>query len=234
MWAKSGHLTRTQNVQPRTNLSIRLLTNVTIDSNAFAGTSTLQTLKLIFGRRLFPDISIYILSLGEDSFSGLSNLRELSITNAVINSTGHPLEPLKNLKRFEWAESRMKEVPMEHLASLPHLEELSLRYNAISTLRSNTFVNLKNLRALDLSSNRIQEFEIGCFNGLENLENLNLSYNRFKLLSNEVWNLPKLKVFIVNDCRKIDKKILEDSAYLSNIEIKCNGYKDAREGWGID
>ena len=61
---------------------------------------------------------------------------------------------------------------------LEHLKELILCERQISSIGSNTFLELVNLKILNLFENKITQLNTDSFNGLNNLHDLNLSNNQ--------------------------------------------------------
>uniref|UniRef100_A0A915JEC0 Uncharacterized protein n=1 Tax=Romanomermis culicivorax TaxID=13658 RepID=A0A915JEC0_ROMCU len=101
-------------------------------------------------------------------------------------------------------------------------KKLSLVENHLSTLRSNSFLNLTTLAFLALSRNYLENLEDGAFEGLINLEILDLSGNKLKMLSNKAFKgLISLHTLDLSENQLLDWSILDvehgSLRYLPNL-----------------
>lgn len=100
-----------------------------------------------------------IVSVDDRTFSGLSNLVELDLSNNLISA-----------------------VPSEAFVDCPSLMRLLLNANPISVLQKGAFKQLSYLNTLELSNCAISKVYDGAFRGLHNLEWLHLDGNKLRTL----------------------------------------------------
>ncbi len=83
---------------------------------------------------------------------------------------------------LDLSRNRLRWVSPGDLAPYPHLEELDLSENLISTLEPNAFASLQALRTLRLRGNQLKLVPMGAFARLANLTALDLSENKIVIL----------------------------------------------------
>ncbi|KAM7397217.1 hypothetical protein PAMP_020207 [Pampus punctatissimus] len=145
----------------------------------------------------------------KDAFTGLINLRELTLQNNHLKRVpSEALENLRNLRslrldanfisrlpagsfrglsslRHLWLDDNiLTGVPVVALSELSQLQALTLALNNIRHVPDRAFVFLHQLVALHLHDNRIRSLGSRCFDGLNNLEIL------FLFLSGSITELP--------------------------------------------
>ncbi len=122
-----------------------------------------------------------ITSLGEDDFSGLTNLESLNLKNNtdLPTPTAQHFSDLSNLTFLDLISTNLSSPPADLFQSLSRLEELRLSSNGITSPPANLFHGLFELRELDLFGNPLTTLPANLFNGLRSLETLNLNTTSF-------------------------------------------------------
>jgi Leucine-rich repeat (LRR) protein len=113
--------------------------------------------------------------IAPDTFSGMTNLKQLDLSNNEIES-----------------------LPTNTFSQLKQLEVLDLHKNEITEVKGESLSGLVCLKTLDLSENRITKIPVNTFSALKKLEELNLLGNKglSEIIKNElaVLDLKSLKV----------------------------------------
>lgn len=229
----SGVITAVTKTGDNKELVLSLDSDLTIGPKALKD-SDIVKLELKFHTEDRSNASTFhTLTVGPESFMGLSNLEILIVEAVNINIEGNPLAPLQNLKSLMLAACDIDEVSPEIIGSLSSLEELSLEDNRILSIKPNTFAGLKNLKHLDLSKNRMTTLEPGCFNGLDELRSLDLSLNDFTSVPAAFSGLNKLMRLVISYCfplRGMEPHALKDMPALIILELRFNEFKTLQPG----
>ncbi|XP_039982653.1 toll-like receptor 13 [Xiphias gladius] len=143
------------NLPVLTKLDLKLNRISQIDNGAFANLISLKKLNLNNNR---------LVELGEDLFHGLSNLTELRIISNHIKAVASTsFKPMTSLKFLDISRNKLQHITEVHLIlqHLPHLQELYLTNNKLTTFHSWDLTNNSlELKSLDLSKNPIAIFSI--------------------------------------------------------------------------
>ncbi|XP_037036889.1 leucine-rich repeat-containing protein 70-like [Bradysia coprophila] len=187
--------------RPLENLRYLFIENLnitTINSQLFA-----QNFRLIYlylgGNRI---------TLSPNIFSGLDELRFMSLTNNGIG-----------------------EIPHGTFAGLPNLTALDLNWNNFTTLRADSFPGLSQLYSIDLSGNPIETIEENAFRGLEGLLSLIIERARLRDLNSVSFNnFPNLTYLAlnINSIEEIPSGFFESMPRLNYIGLWANRIKTVR------
>ena len=124
------------------------------------------------------------LNATDESFSGLTALTTLSLTEFHAHNPVATFSPLVKLDQLFYRDSELADISfLSQTPSLFGLTYLSFSNNKITHIPTNVFLNYTNLAYLDLNSNKITSLEKDCFKGLRKLETLRLDVNQLKELS---------------------------------------------------
>jgi len=157
--------------------------------------------------------NIKLRNINEKTFSGLSQLRDLTINSSILEEI--PAGALDDLTSFEYlylSNNRLKKLPAGLLNNNEQIEVIYLDNNKLTELDPGLFSNLSNLKYLSLNYNKLNSLPEGIFDNLINLKEMNLSYNPIesfpdKLLDNcsslvrlylENMNLTEIPAFVGN------------------------------------
>lgn len=121
----------------------------------------------------------------------LKNIQQTTSTS-VINS--QMLRKFPNLIELSLKGNGLNKLDREIFAGLRSLRKLDLGFNKLSSLDSNTFVNLNKLESLSLSNNNLERMDKEIFNGLVAIRVLDLSGNPLREFN--FGNLEKLVHFV--------------------------------------
>uniref|UniRef100_A0A6V7IRV7 LRRCT domain-containing protein n=1 Tax=Bracon brevicornis TaxID=1563983 RepID=A0A6V7IRV7_9HYME len=196
-------LTYVNQTQEAKSLELRLGGFSSISPNAFQDL-TITELSLIFSNQLFEPRSV---QLQQESFQGLTRLRELNIEFGLFSVKPSPFKYLKSLTRLVLYNCALEEVPQEVLTDFARLSEvvldrnkisnitvqsfsgtnvyikkISLASNAIESIEPRSFSTLQYLKILSLSDNQLTDVLPGIFDGLDGLEHLELNRNKITVL----------------------------------------------------
>ncbi|XP_035474786.2 toll-like receptor 13 isoform X1 [Scophthalmus maximus] len=126
-----------------------------IDNGAFANLISLEKLNLNNNK---------LVGLGEDLFHGLSNLTELRINgNRIQDVASSSFRDMKSLTFLDISHNKLHQITKVHsiLQHLPHLRELNIKNNGLTTFCSWELTNSSvELKYLDLAQNPIANFSI--------------------------------------------------------------------------
>lgn len=155
-----------------------------------------------------------IRSVNGQSFVGLDNLQTLQIIfNQNITIPEDTFRPLSNLRRLDLINLAITEINPGWFIGLSRLESLNFDTNLISSISSETFENLPNLIILTISSNPINR--LNSFGSMPSLQNVFASWCRLNEIEpNFFEELPNIHTFdgrsnlcireIVTEVRGID------------------------------
>ena len=125
-----------------------------------------------------------ILALKVGDFSGLSELRRLSlINNSLTTLDNNVFVGMSKLKALEVSGSNISDIHAGAFGGLDSLSALSLEDNNITSLRDNTFKPLTKLRILWLNRNDITSVSSLPLDDLSKLSSLELKFNDIASLS---------------------------------------------------
>lgn len=148
-----------------------------------------------------------IVSIAEDAFRSMPELRVLTLSNNNLQSVQAATRNLPSLVELDLSKNRIEALRCGDFANLTRLRHLNLYANLISALPdcvfkdltqlqvlklqnnsisrlSETFqLHLQNLRQLHLNSNKLTAISRGQFSGLHSLQNLSLHSNQIKQLA---------------------------------------------------
>jgi len=168
--------------------------NITaLASGAFEGCPTIKTL-ILDGN----DIN----HIDASTFQVLKNLVTISLRDnpliTIDEATFHGLEHLTSLN----LRATQLQGLQHHFRELPALATLSLGFNNITTLESDTFEDLPSLKYLYLEQCNIQEIEPLAFGSLERLHQLNLRGNNIMWLNSNFFatTLHELNILEIDLC----------------------------------
>ncbi|XP_018608049.1 leucine-rich repeat and immunoglobulin-like domain-containing nogo receptor-interacting protein 1 [Scleropages formosus] len=127
---------------------------------------------------------------------------------------------------LDLSKNRLKVINPEEFAGYPHLEELELNENNISSIEPGAFGNLYGLRTLGLRNNNLKLIQLGVFTGLNNLTSLDISENKIVILLDymfqDLYNLKTLEVGD-NDLVFISNRAFHGLSSLEQLTLdKCN------------
>ncbi len=124
-----------------------------------------------------------ITALKADDFSGLSRMRQLSLSrNDLTALPTRIFAGLFNLRSLELYENGLTALPENAFAGLSSLVQLGLGGNNLTTLQGGTFTGLSSLERLYLHNNDLATLPENIFAGLSSLKQLLLSGNELRAL----------------------------------------------------
>ncbi|KAK2715106.1 toll-like receptor 7 [Artemia franciscana] len=157
-----------------------------VQPNAFMN---LRYLKVIRITSRLENYNSLALKLEPRSFQGLTQLRELEISDSGLSdSANNHFCDVHALTKLNLTSNRLTNITALRIDCLQELTFLDLSKNKIDSVRSNSFVNVAQLKSLDLSENMINSVEDMAFYGAYNLKTLNLSSNNITTISNELFH----------------------------------------------
>ena len=147
-----------------------------------------------------------IAEIESDAFKSLNSLRAFTLKYNNLEIVYSYFGQLINLQTLSLNSNNIKEIQpgadfyVERLEldnnqldsqfsfnETKNLNELSLSYNPIVSLRKNAFIGIQNLESLSLQQSKIEFIEVEAFKNLSLLSSLTLSYNRLKTLQNGIF-----------------------------------------------
>lgn len=134
---------------------------------------------------------------------------------------------LKNLRLLELHDNRIEQVLKGTFQGDIHskLEEISLRFNHLTSISQHTFFDLEALRKLHLDDNKIDKIERRAFMNLDELEYLSLRGNKINNLADESFqNLPKLEILDMafNQLPNFNFDYFDQVGTLSNLNVNVS------------
>ncbi|XP_036355613.1 slit homolog 1 protein-like isoform X2 [Octopus sinensis] len=143
----------------------------------------------------------YISRIEKEMFQGLHNLERLDLyENNISTIKEGTFTGLSNLKELSLDSNKISRIEKEMFQGLHNLEKLDLRWNNISTIKEGLFTGLSNLKTLGLRNNKISRIEKEMFQGLHNLEKLSLSFNKISRIEKEMFQgLHNLEIFYLEN-----------------------------------
>ena len=131
-------------------------------------------------------------SINPKTFDLLYSLKELNLSNNLINRVDDLFTSLKNLNK------------------------LRLTFNQLIQINSNCFKNQNELKILDLACNKIKDIKEDSFTKLESLESLELRYNQLTFISSNTFN------FSLNGIKEINlsNNLFKNEIKLNGIDPK--------------
>lgn len=150
---------------------------------------------LINARTESVDLSNFRLKKLPQTLSACKDLKFLWLFGNRLNKSKISDLGLRELRQLDISANTMKEVP-NWVLSLPKLEYLNLRSNALSD--ANSCSKLASLKVLDLSYNQIKDFPAD-ISTLENLHRLDLSNNFLFSLPPQACTLHQLSTLLLNN-----------------------------------
>ncbi|XP_011668842.2 insulin-like growth factor-binding protein complex acid labile subunit [Strongylocentrotus purpuratus] len=208
----------------------RLLT--TIENGAFASIGRLQSLSLshlsYLGQLHSPftnlneltilDMSYTSVALSYELFTGLSNLRRLSMRGSGLTASSF------------W-DSHTEDLPV--LSALPTLERLYLKGNKLDRLKPGTFQGLQNLHNLEMDNSDITSLNEDVFLNLTSLEYLFIDENHIaELTSRHLTDLSSLVGVHIksNEIKGLASDVFSNNPHLSYLYISHNHLTTVKEG----
>jgi len=172
---------------------------------------------------------------GTLSFSGLSNLQYLDISNSQITSLdGSDFSDLINLLQLNINSNRISNIPTGIFSHLSSLTYLDFEYNSITNLQSNVFSGLTSLTDIVGDNNIISNIEIGAFNGLNSIENINLANNQLSGLTYGIFsgltNFSGMLYLVNNYISSLPDDIFEDLISLKYLYLNNNRISSLQNG----
>ena len=150
-------------------------------------------------------------STTDQTFSGLTALTHLNLTQFDFYNPVATFSPLVKLKSLDNVNSNLTDISfLKYSRSLFHLTQLSLSNNLFTSIPNNIFTNYTNLVSLDLRSNRIDNLKlsINSFKGLNSLKRIALGSS-----STVISHLSSRIFENLNQLRKID---------FNNLPLNCD------------
>ena len=214
-----------------TTLNISYNQIKTITNGAFASISRLQILimsYLFYFGEVHPfknlneltilDISHTTLLLSYEFFTGLSNLRKLSMQGSGLTASSF------------W-DSNTEDLPV--LSALSTLERLYIKGNKLDRLKPGTFQGLQNLQKLEMDNSDIRSLNEDIFMNLTSLEYLSIDENHIaELTSRHLVDLSSLVGVSIksNEIKGLASDVFTNNPHLSYLLISHNYLTTVKEG----
>lgn len=187
-----------------------------------------------FDENIYALKQLNFLEVAKTSLSTLSpllcqmeNMANLLIHTNKLTSVPEEIGKLAHLKNLNLSNNLLIELP-QSLKNCKELFTVNLSGNQLTNLFP--LDNLSKLAVLDISSNKFTKLpeDLGSV-GLENLSQINASYNQLEELSDNLVELPSLKVLNVeNNVITHVPSNLSQGAKLKDLLMKTNKIKDNR------
>lgn len=154
------------------------------------------------------------------------NLQSIHLVNVYIqNIDENSLKSCKNLKIFNVAVNKVREIPENMFTENLNLVEVDLSQNKLTNLGENLFKNLKNLQILKLTKNKLSDLPKNIFNPLENLKHLSLINNEIKILKTswfkQLHNLQQLFLSF-NRIEELPEGMFINLSSLKSLDLSVN------------
>lgn len=183
------------------------------------------------------------------SIADLAQLEVLDVANNKLISLPVELRELTQLRTFNVADNQLRSVPMElftstslvdlnatknrlegtffTIESAPHLQELRLSGNALTSLANSTDLNLPVLKYLDISANRMSL--LPDVTSWASLGTLLLGDNKVTTFPEGFFSLKQLRIadFTANDISRVDERIALMEA-LDNLTLAANPIRERK------
>ncbi|XP_076860083.1 leucine-rich repeat-containing protein 47 [Brachyhypopomus gauderio] len=163
-----------------------------------------------------------------ENIKKLSHLQSLILCRNKISSVPKSIGELKSVKVLDLSVNNLLALP-EEICLLSELTTLNISCNSISAL-PNGLSQCTKLSSINVSKNALAQLpEDLCSSRLELLNTIIASENAIEQLSNEIHNLPALKVLDLSNNKLLEIPFeLADCAKLKEINFKGNKLKDKR------
>lgn len=189
-----------------------------IENDAFAEIGTSLT-------KLYMANSVSMSSLPPEPFKKLVALHSIDVSNNRLSSIPPAFfNTMKDLRSINLQDNNIDKIPpnMFNDEHTPNLVNLTLSFNSIGTIETQTFADLSRLRLLDLEDNKITQIAKGAFQNIDNLEAILMEGNHIDSIHAEAFhNLPKLEVLNLayNRLAKLSFDWLDQVGTLSAIKL---------------
>ena len=182
-----------------------------------------------------------IVSLADDSFYNLKNVREIHLTkNGIHELHENCLSGLKNLRKLYMDSNKIATLPRKLFNPLIRIVSLDLSKNNIKSIppTPGLFASLSSLESLNLADNQCYALPLGIFQGLSSLMHLNVKNNDFgpifveDKLSQLLSGLSKLQTL---DLSNNNITLLHDATFMALTSLKeLQLEKNRISNWGRD
>uniref|UniRef100_A0A1I8BFY0 LRRCT domain-containing protein n=1 Tax=Meloidogyne hapla TaxID=6305 RepID=A0A1I8BFY0_MELHA len=230
------------------DLSENLLSDNSINSDAFIGLEFLQKLSLEKNRlNKLPTKALSILSdsleelflsanqIDKIEIGDIPSLPRLKSLGLDVNQISHLNSNIFNSIPSLWylylSQNQFTSIPSSIFGSIPELKVLSMGGNPIERIEDNSFLFANSLLRLDLSQCKINYLN-NCFSPISRLQFINLRGNKIKYISNKLFGEENSKLsFLVsidlaqNEIEKVDKLAFAGLNQLQSIDLSYNKIK---------
>ena len=192
---------------------------ISIDTNAF---KCLEIKRLNLA-------SNQLTSLDNSTLSGLIRLKDLNLSCNKLTRLDPKLFSNLKKRQHKFSDNLKNLVHHNHHkeTKIPHLTQIDLKNNQLTSLEPDTFHGLTNLESLSLKSNKLVNLDSNCFADLINLKQIELSFNMLNSIDSKclfgLINLRKVD-FSRNNIKSLNANLFNG---LVNLEesIICFSYK---------
>lgn len=155
-------------------------------------------------------------SIGPHVFTGLDNLRDLSLQRNGITSIGtDTFSLLSQLHTLDLSWNYL--TSWKRLSGLDNLRSIFLNNNGISHLKTGCFFGLNNLENIDLDMNLLSTFPGRLFDAANNIRNLKLSENLITEIEDRGFYL--LHGLRILDLRRNNLPVINESTFTGLNEL---------------
>jgi Leucine-rich repeat (LRR) protein len=207
----------------------------TIEAGCFAKLARLTKLELASTGVLTFKEPLSSSSIQFDTFEGLSQLAELSLSSAKVTDIGvNSFFPInETLKKLDLRHNELTRLDSGAFNWLQNLESLQLSGNRLMRIEADTFIYLTSLKFLDLSDCHLASLDLQAFYGLKSLERLNLSENRISSIEPDTFaslvNLDFLDLSS-NQIKKISPSSFHGLVQLIKLNLRANSIESIESG----
>ena len=139
--------------------------------------------------------------IGKDSFSGLTDLKQLDLPNNLLTEI-YPgtFSGLVDMIILDLHNNMLKKIQPGTFNGLINLQILDLHNNVLTDIQAGSFEGLSNLHTLVLNNNNITSIPLGAFRELANLRVLVLDNNPLRSINPDLFqNQSKLEVLLLSN-----------------------------------
>lgn len=153
-----------------------------LDNSALSGLIRLKDLNLSCNRLTRLDPKLFS-NLKKRQHKFSDNLK-----NLVHHHNHHKQMKIPHLTQIDLKNNQLTSLEPDTFHGLTNLESLSLKSNKLVNLDSNCFTDLINLKQIELSFNMLNSIDSRCLFGLINLRKVDFSRNNIKSLNANLFN----------------------------------------------
>ncbi|XP_045460519.1 protein toll [Harmonia axyridis] len=162
-------------------------------------------------------------SLEDGFFENFPELVSLELDRNHLELKENSFSALSKLKFLSISDNHLEKLPSKIFQNLNNLEKLNVWKNDLKVIERHTFEGLHNLKVLELAFNKIEEIEEGALDFTPSLVNISFRYNSLKTLSRSAFksnNLLEQVIVSGNSGLHLENGVFADLTFLNSVDLE--------------